>query len=839
MASGQIEKTMQDNSLLELENLTKELSAILDSSSVGITKVVSRRQIRANRAMCEIFGYSQDELKNQETSQLYPSIEEFIRIGNEAYSRLNMGLEYNTELQMRRKDGNLIWIHLQGQAIDRTNPNEGSVWIFEDITDRKNTENALKESESRFKDFFEQSGDAFLIIDDGLFTDCNQATFKLLGFDSKNNVIFHSPAEFSPERQPDGRLSSEKANEMIEIAFTTGSNRFEWVHLKADGSEFPVEVLLTPMLLEGKVVLHVIWRDITERKQLEYREKARLKILEDIAAAVPIQDLLDAIVGFVEQGSDNALCSLLLANKEGTRLLLGSAPNLPTFYNEAVNGLKIKNGMGSCGTAAFLRKRVVVEEIEGHPHWKGFKPASDAGLRSCWSEPILSTDRELLGTFAVYHRKPSVPNDTDIALIESATHLASIAIERVRDNEQRVVLEGHIRQMQKFEAIGQLAGGIAHDFNNLLTPILIYAEMVQTSLGDGHPCAKKIDGIISAANKSKDLTTQLLSFGRKQDMNMTGFDLNEAIKSFKDILVRTVRGNIAFELNLAPYGAYILADKGQIEQVLLNLAVNAQDAIEGNGTVIIETAHVIIDDEYVKLNPDIKPGSYILLTFSDNGSGMTEDVVQHIFEPFYTTKEVGHGTGLGLATTFGIIKQHEGHINVRSKEGEGTAFGIYIPENVSALQAQIIKDTGVLQSSQLKKTILFVDDNKMIVDIATELLPLYGYKILPAMSPHQALAIAESFPGTIDLLITDLIMPEMNGIELYERLEEKFSALPVLYISGYKNDIVLQKGSLEERVNFISKPFTTEQLIGMIQEIIKERLTNSTHFEQTSWIHSI
>jgi two-component system cell cycle sensor histidine kinase/response regulator CckA len=478
--------------------------------------------------------------------------------------------------------------------------------------------------------------------------------------------------------------------------------------------------------------------------------------------------------------------------------------------------LRIKQGNGSCGTAAFLRKRVIVEDITGHPYWKGFEPAERVGLKSCWSEPVLSSECELLGTFATYRKEPHAPDSNVIALIESAAHLAGIAIGWARDNERRNVLEGHVRQMQKMEEIGQLAGGIAHDFKNLLTPIMGYAEIIKKMLGVGHPCRSKIDRIIVATMKSRDIVQKLLSFSRKQNLALTNLDLNRVIESFKDIIRHTIRENISLNMRLAPDGAQIRADLGQMEQVLLNLAVNAQDAIEGNGIITIETGHVFLDEAYVKLNPGVKPGACILLMFSDDGCGIPDDVVQHIFEPFYTTKPAGRGTGLGLAMTFGIIKQHGGHIRVRSTVGKGTTFSIYLPENVSAVRAASSLDADLRRNIKHDKTILFVDDNEMILEMAEGFLELYGYRVLTASLPTTAMEIARSHPGSIDLLITDVVMPEMNGPELYERLLENHAKMPVLYISGYWNDDVLRG---EESVS-VPKPFTAEQLLGSIQMIL-------------------
>jgi len=774
--------------------------------------------LEVNREFLRIFGFSREEIIGKATVELDMWVDLAER---NRYLRLVREEKHVNayETTMRIKAGDVITVRCTGSLMEIDGKSHVLNTIL-DVSDHKKAEIALQESESRFRNFFEQSGDAFLILDDGLFIDCNNAAIRSLGYDDKHGIVLHSPAEISPELQPDGRSSTEKAAEMFAMAFSEGCHRFEWVHLKADGSELPVEVSLTPMSLGGKRLLHVVWRDISERKQLELRERTRLEILEKMATSAPLANLLDAIVTFVEKNSPGALCSILIANTEGTRLFLGAAPSLPDYYNEAVDGLRIKLGMGSCGTAAFLRRRVVIDDLQGHPYWRGFKPASQAGLFSCWSEPVLSPEGDLLGTFATYHREPRSPSGNEIALIESAAHLASIVIGRARDNERRNSLEEHVRQMQKMEAIGQLAGGIAHDFNNLLTPILGYAGMVCKILGEEHPCLPKINGILLAANKSKDLVKKLLSFCHKQDLDKTHIDLNRVIDSFKDIIRSTVRANIALEIRPAPDGAHILADQGQMEQILLNLSVNAQDAIEGNGVITIETGRVFFDDEYVKLNPGVRPGAYVQLAFTDDGCGMTDEVMRHIFEPFYTTKATGRGTGLGLATTFAIISQHDGYIKVRSEVGKGTTFSMYFPENRSAAGTSAPPVVEPRRHVQPDETILITDDNEMILDLARSILEMHGYAVLTASAPSKALDIAASHEGSIDLLITDVVMPEMNGPELYERLLALHPELPVLYISGYRNEVVLRGGAPEEEVVFVPKPFTSEQLMARVEQIL-------------------
>jgi CheY-like chemotaxis protein len=373
--------------------------------------------------------------------------------------------------------------------------------------------------------------------------------------------------------------------------------------------------------------------------------------------------------------------------------------------------------------------------------------------------------------------------------------------------------------IQKIEAIGQLAGGIAHDFNNLLTPIIVYADMVKRALPDDHPQARRVEGVLAAAHKAKDLTQKLLSFGRKQMLSMEVLDLNEVIDSFRDILLRTIRENIVIDVSLAPGGALLQADRGQLEQVLLNLTVNARDAIEGTGTISIATGHVLLDDEFVRQHHGMLPGPYILLAFKDSGRGMDDETLGHIFEPFFTTKAVGHGTGLGLATVYGIIKQHEGYIEARSRVAGGTCFSIYLPATTEERVAARGAPSAVHERSEHagNSTILLVEDNRMVREMLVDLLESNGFKVLVADSPSKARELERTYSGTIDLMVTDVIMPEMNGMELYERLQDKRPGMPVLYISGYTSDVVIHDGTLVEEVSFLKKPFTAEQFMERVR----------------------
>ena len=681
---------------------------------------------------------------------------------------------------------------------------------------RGRLEKNLQMTEAKFRPLFDCAGDAICIHDfDANVLEVNQAACDRMGYSHGEFLQLTLYDLNSPEQKQwiPGRLAT---------VLKHGRAIYETVHVSKGGEILPIEVSSRMIEYQEQPAVLAIVRDISVRKRIERREKTRLKILEQMATGSSLEELLVYIVRFVEQENPGALCSVLLANEAGTNLLHGAAPSLPEAYNQAVNGLKIKEGMGSCGTAAFLKKRVIVEDLEAHPFWKGFQPARDAGLRSCWSEPVLSVSGELMGTFAIYSRSCRSPSEEELALIESAAHMASIAIGRVHSEESRSRLEEQMRQMQKIEAIGQLAGGLAHDFNNLLTPIFVYAEIAKRSLNEEDPNRKKLDGILSSAHKAADLTKKLLTFGRKQMLNREVLELNDVIVSLLDLLQRTIRANIGIKTTLTNFGAPIFADRGQIEQILINFAVNAQDAIKGNGTIVIETGNVMIDDEFVGMNPGIKAGPHVLMSFTDDGCGMSDEVLSHIFEPFFTTKPVGQGTGLGLATVHGIVKQHSGYIKVVSQAGRGTSFLLYFPRSAGKVKLDGGGPTaaGKTEWKDKRATILVVDDNETIREMALELLQSSGYHVLLAETPVQALQMVEAGGNSIHLLITDVVMPEMSGPELYERMAEKCPLLPVLYISGYTFDVKVHNPSQHERVSFLPKPFTSEQLLAGIEKAV-------------------
>lgn len=392
---------------------------------------------------------------------------------------------------------------------------------------------------------------------------------------------------------------------------------------------------------------------------------------------------------------------------------------------------------------------------------------------------------------------------------------------RKQAEAERDQLEIQLRQAQKMEAIGHLAGGIAHDFNNLLTPIMGYAEMAAAAVPNNDPLAPKLAGIIAASQKAKALTQQLLSFGRRQSVPAEIVDLNDIILSFNTILRLTISESIRIDLLLDPEGSFIKGDISQIEQIILNLTVNAQDAFEGShGRIYIETCRILMDGENARLHPGMVPGGYVLLSFRDDGCGMSPEVISHIYEPFFTTKGIGHGTGLGLATVYGIVKQHNAYISVTSQPGDGTTFNLYFPGGAMPPPMKTSMAPPPARTVSGEITILLVEDNDMVREMVQEMLKGFGYGVISTTDPQRAVELFACGAVRIDLLVSDIVMPGINGPQLYEQLAVQSPSLKVVFISGYPISPSLRGGTLDEEVNYLQKPFTAEALLERINMVL-------------------
>jgi PAS domain S-box-containing protein len=382
-------------------------------------------------------------------------------------------------------------------------------------------------------------------------------------------------------------------------------------------------------------------------------------------------------------------------------------------------------------------------------------------------------------------------------------------------------MQAQLTQVQKMESVGRLAGGVAHDFNNMLGVILGYSELVLVQVEPGQPMYSALQGIQQAAQRSVDLTRQLLAFARKQTVAPKVLDLNKTVASMLNMLRRLIGENIDLAWLPGESLRPIKIDPTQIDQILANLCVNARDAIGDTGKVTIETNNVAFDEAYCSAHAGFVPGEYVLLAFSDNGHGMDREDLSHLFEPFFTTKEMGKGTGLGLATVYGIVKQNNGFINVYSEPGLGTTFKLYLPwylgrgERLPAPEAAKPAATG-------HETIMLVEDETMILEMTTVMLEHQGYTVLPAVSPGEAIRLAREHAGEIHLLMTDVVMPEMNGRDLARNLLSLYPDLKRLFMSGYTANVIAHHGVLDEGVHFIQKPFTIKDLATKIRNVLTD-----------------
>lgn len=391
--------------------------------------------------------------------------------------------------------------------------------------------------------------------------------------------------------------------------------------------------------------------------------------------------------------------------------------------------------------------------------------------------------------------------------------------ERVRAEQDRDRIEAELRQAQKMEAVGRLAGGVAHDFNNMLTVILGYADSMRRHLAPQDPLSQAVHEIRSAAQRSADLTRQLLAFSRKQIVKLAAVNLNEQVAGQQKLLARLIGEDIKILFMPAADLWNIRIDPSQVDQILANLAANARDAIANAGTITIETANVTLDETYSRRSLYVAPGDYVMLAFTDTGAGMDAATLEHIFEPFFTTK--GDGTGLGLSTVYGIVKQNGGVIHAYSEPGLGTSFKIYLPRFCGRIANSGPEETNACLDGH--EVVLIVEDEEQILKIAKAVLEQHGYTVLTATTPGQACTMAEEHAGAIDLLLTDVVLPGMNGKQLHARMEQIKPGIKVLFMSGYTANVIVHRGVLEEGIDFLQKPFSLDVLARKVRAVLDDR----------------
>lgn len=648
----------------------------------------------------------------------------------------------------------------------------GAIETIRDITKLKESEQALQKRESYFRALFENAGDAIFIEDEtDRILDINNRACELLGYTREELLQMHVSDLQAPEyRGTKGNVIKE------EIARSSGVP-FETLDVRKDGLRVPVEVTTVHLATGDDLLALSIVRDITERKRAEADRERLKQAIEQSGETIVITDP-QGIIQYVN----------------------------PTFtqvtgysFQEAI-GLKTSVLKSGIDDDTFYRD--LWETISNGKTWKGrmTNKRKDGSLFSeeATISPVIGPDGQIVNFVAV---------KLDIT-------------EKLRAEQEKLLLENQFIQAQKMEAVGQLAGGVAHDFNNMLAVIQGYAEMAIEKEKIHEPAEPNLKIILDAAKKSADIVRQLLAFARKQDISPRVIDLNATVGSISLMLRRLINEDV--ELSWLPGEAVwpIKMDPSQIDQILVNLCVNARDSITGVGKITIETMNSTFDEEYCAAHAGFIPGEYVRIAVSDSGCGMDNEMLTHIFEPFYTTKGIGKGTGLGLATVYGAVKQNNGFVNVYSKPGQGTTFSIYLQRYTGRDQHQqpLAATEPDLQGYE---TILLVEDDPTILKMATSMLHRLGYTVLAANTPGDAIQLVGELDGKIHLLLTDVVMPEMNGRVLAERLLERQPGMKHLFMSGYTANVISHHGVLDDGVCFIQKPFSFKELGEKIREALE------------------
>ncbi len=647
--------------------------------------------------------------------------------------------------------------------------------LHAEITGHKRAEEALRRSETKFRTLYDSTSDAVMLLVEKGFFDCNQAALVIFGCATREEFCSKHPADVSPPKQPDGTDSLTLANQRIASAMEKGSLQFEWLHQRADtGKTFPAEVLLSAMTLDGKPVLQAVVRDISGRKRAEETLRASQQMIEGIINAIPVR------VFWKDKNLVYLGCNAIFARDAGfadPKEVIGKDDYQMGWREQAEKYRDDDRQVIESGCSKLL-----IEEPQTTPEGNTITLLSS-------KIPLRNSQGEISGLLGTY---------MDITV--------------------RKRLEAQLIQSQKMETVGKLVGGIAHEFNSLLTIITGQSELLLNELPAGNPLAKNATEISKATDRAAALTRQLLAYGRKQFLQPEALNLNQIITSMNEVLGHLM-GRDTVEVNIVPAAGLQLvkADAGQIEQVIINLAMNARDAMPNGGKLTLETANVSFDVNSVG---ELAPGAYVMLAISDTGKGMSEQVKARAFEPFFTTKDVGQGTGLGLSTCYGIIKQSGGHISVYSEPGRGTTFKIYLPQVEPAAKKPVERPDS-LDLPRGTETILLVEDDSALREMAATLLRRLGYTVLAAANGIEALNLKQQRDtGHVDLLFTDVVMPHMSGKELSERVRALYPHTRILFTSAYAENAIVHQGVLDPGVALLQKPFTPSALARKVREVL-------------------
>lgn len=751
--------------------------SIFENAVEGIFQsTIGRRFINVNPSMARILGYDSPEEVLEAFSdiraQLYVDLQRALEIAETLkHSDLVQGFEF----EAYKKDRTQIWLSMNIRVVrDEKGAELYREGTLEDITARKQTEERERELHQQYEalvnsiDGIVWEVDAYTFA----FTFVSSQATRLLGYPTEQWIS--EPNFWMNHLHPDDGWAVDLCREAVA---KREDHQFDYRMIASDGRIVWLRDYVTVQAREGEPLsLRGVMVDITEQKRAEVELLRSEERYRDL-----VENAHDIIYEHDLAGNYTSI------NKAGERI---------TGYSRAeILNLTLDQTVAPEYTDK--ARQMLQRKLEGQPV-------------TAYELEIISRDGRRVATEV--NTRLVLQNGLPVGVQGIA-----------RDVTERKQLEEQLRQSQKLEAIGQLAGGVAHDFNNLLTVISGYSDLLLRKLPEESPLRPNVAEIKKAGERASGLTRQLLAFSRKQIMQPKVLNLNSVVADVDKMLRRLIGEDIdLLTLTEADLGQ-VKADPGQIEQVVMNLVVNARDAMPGGGKITLETANVSLDDEYFQQHAEVDRGNYVMLAVSDNGVGMDPEVRRRIFEPFFSTKGPGKGTGLGLSTVYGIVKQSGGNIWVYSEPGKGSTFKIYLPRVDTSVDDEGGRG-GLGSAPRGTETLLLVEDEAQVREIAQEILETLGYTVLIAENGEQALRLAREFKHELQLMITDVVMPVMGGRELVENLAKVRPETAVIYMSGYTDDAIVRHGLMDEGLAFIQKPFTADALARKVRLVLDERL---------------
>ena len=802
-----------------LKESEERFRAIFDNAIDGIllSDVAEKRLHSGNRAFCRMLGYTHEEIRDLAYSDIHPkdALPAVMALPGE---QLTQEISSSNDVPVLRKDGTIFYADINSSLVSLAGK---KYWIsvFRDVTQRKQAEEVRQYQEQLLLDMGRIAKIGGWEFDPatgkGSWTE-EVARIHDLDPDSETSMelglnFYHGESRARIENAIKAVIELGKPYD-LELEMVSARGTRKWVH-----------TIGKPKIENGKVVqVRGSFQDITVSKTAEQQIERLNRVLKTM---IGINQLI------VRERDPAALirkgCRLLVDNRGYAAALI-----MRTDKHEKPVSWAIEGSMSSAELLEDLFKRGELPPcFDLIRHGEGLVLINDkrgfCGMCSvavgCAGTPSLCVrlthEAKNYGYLVVALNQDMSADDEERNLFNGLAKDLAYALSVIRSESKRKSLEEQLIQARKMESVGRLAGGVAHDYNNMLSIITGYTELALENAGPGSPLHADLSEVLKAAKHSRDITAQLLAFARKQTIAPRVLNLNDTVKITLNMLRRLIGEDIELAWLPGPELWPVKIDPSQVDQILTNLCVNARDAIAGVGKIIIETSNINLDAIYCAEHAGFIPGDYVMLAVSDDGSGMDKETQSHLFEPFFSTKENGKGTGLGLATVYGIAKQNNGFVNVYSETGRGTTFRIYLPRNVATVR-EAHKSVEVQADARGNETVLLVEDEPSILRMTQLTLERLGYTVLTANYPSDAIDIARENAGKIHLMITDVVMPEMNGRELSLKLHKTQPDMKVLFMSGYTSNAIAHRGVLDDNINFLQKPFSKKSLAAKVREVL-------------------